>query len=350
MAGIFQSGVFSMGFDMAPITPFTINPAGANSNITPYGFGYSWAITTIGTGTGLALNTNLTTLIAGWHYDVGTTLLGTNAIIATWWDVTAGAAQVTLRAYADGHLAFFQGSGTGTQLGSSSAVGILTATNWIFLEAKVVINGSAGSVELRVNGNSTPVITQGSLNTAPTGNNWVSGLLFASASGGTAYIDDIYALDTTGTSPLNTYLGVVQVRGDVPNNNSAVGGRNAWTPTTPTGSNYQNEANIPYNSAEYNASATAGQYDMFRFTALPASVTSVLFMNEWAYIQLDSPGSRVVLLDCYSGGTDVVSSNVSPSVGNPTYYNLVITVDPHTGTTWGVTNASSAELGVKILA
>jgi hypothetical protein len=254
-----------------------------------------------------------------------------------------------LRWFPDGHLQFYLGSGTGTPLGPPSAAGVLPGTTWTYIETKVIINASTGMVECRINGNATAIISATGLNTVSTANVWVSGFVMNSNFYGStnSYWDDWYMLDTTAASPLNTYLGAVQVKGDKATANSAVGGRNAFTPTNPTNSNYQNVANVPFNSAEYNFDDNPGDYDMFRFGSLSAQ--TVYFLNEWAVEELDAAGPRTVALDCYSNGTDAQGAAFTPSAGTPTLYNQAFIVDPHTGLAWTVANAAAAELGVQVV-
>jgi len=349
--GIFYNGVFSMGFDMDPNTSqiFTQSAGGGTSNTqTPFGYGYSLVLVN-SPNAGILFNTNLTTVIVGARLLVTGGLPGSSAVIWSFYDATAGAAQVTLRVFSDGHLQFYLGSGTGTPLGSASASGVIANNTWVYVEASVTINSSAGAVACQVNGSS--VITASSLNTQSTANTYVNAFQFVNVSSINGwYWDDWYMLDTTGVSPLNAFLGNVQVRGDKPNNNSVVGGRNAWSPTNPTNVNYTNVGNVPYNAAEYNGDSTVGDYDMFRFPSVSAA--SVYFVNEWAALTLDSAGSRTVELNAYSttggGSTDAPGPPVTPSSGSITYFNQPQTVDPNTGSAWTVVGAGNVELGVKV--
>jgi hypothetical protein len=349
MAGIFKNGVFSMGFDMDPAGAAIFNSSSsgsnygsANSSVVPFASGYSWNLTN--QYVVKYLSTNLTTLIVGIRAYV--TLPASNNTIFAWYDVTGAGYQLNLQLFSDGHIAFYSGGGLGSLIGSASAAGLIATNTWVYFETKVTINSSTGLVECRINGNSTPVISSSGVNTQSTANAWVSGFQLNSVTTGAAYYDDWYMLDTTGTSPLNTYLGNVEVKGDKPNNNSAVAGRNAFTPTTPTGSNYQNVGNIPFSATEYNADSNPGDYDMFRFPTLNA--VSVLFLNEWVVAELDAAGARTVALDCYSNGTDAQGAAFTPG-STPTMYNQPFTVDPHTSAAWSVANAEAAELGLQVV-
>lgn len=341
--GIFFNGVWSLGFDMSPAAAeiFDLTPLGSANSTTPFGSGFSWASNG---SQGRSFGVNLTTVIVGIRVNPSS-LPATNGILLNFFDVTANAAQVTLRVFADGSLRFFLGNGTGTPLGSASATGLVSASSWTYLEAKVTIDGSAGVVELRVNGNTSAVISASSLNTKSTANTWVSGL-FLSAAAGTEFWDDWYMLDTTGSSPLNTYLGNIRIVTDAP---SGAGSHTQFTPTNPTNVNYTNVGNIPANTAEYNADGTVSDIDSYAFPNIGGGPSSVLFLNHWYMAELDSAGTRTVVPGCRSGGSDFFDTTPqTPPNGSYKRFNKPWTVDPNTSSAWTVSNAQSAELSVKI--
>lgn len=353
MASIFQNGAFSLGFDMQPTASNIWTQSNGSSTTytsnTPYSFGYACQFNNSNTINGIFLNTNLSTLISSYAVYFPS-LPGSNMPYAGWYDMTGGGTQLNLRLNSAGTFQFFLGSGSSTAIGSPASTSIIAA-RWYYIETMTTIgSGGTGSVTLRIN-NAT-VISASSVTTQSTGNAWTNAFQFiVGSSGGPAFwVDDWIMLDTTGTSPLNTFLGPVQVRGDKASANSAHS-RNQFTPTSPTGSNYQNVDNVPLNAAQYNSDATVGDYDMFQFPSLPASVSTVFFLNEWAACSLDSAGSRQVALDIYSNGTDSLGTSFTPPpVGSPGYSNMVQTTDPHTGAAWMPANASAAELGMKVTA
>lgn len=341
--GIFQNGCFSESFDASPALAeaWDIGAAGNISATTPFGTGLSW--TTNGTP-GRALGVNLVTLIAGARYN--STLPTTSGIIFDFRDVTANASQVTLRAFSDGSFRFFLGNGTTTPLGSASVTGLYNASTWIHLEAKVKIDATTGTVELRVNGNTTPVITASSLNTKSTANVWISGFSFNSVGGANFNVDDWTMLDMTGTSPRDTFLGNVRVLTDKP---SGAGAHTQFTPTNPTNVNYTNVGNIPANTAQYNSDATPSDIDSYAFPTIGGGVSSVLFLNHKYKVELDSAGVRTLVSGCRSGGSDFFDATVqTPPNGTYKYFNTVWDVDPNTSANWTIANAQSAELAVKV--
>lgn len=342
--GIFEDGVWARGFDNAPSASslFTIDPVGIPDNsVTPYGLGYSWKITG-SNAPGVNFNVNLTTVIVSLKLFI--TAPSTNGVLYQFWDATAGATQCSLRVYSDGHVQFVAGSGT-TTIGGASAAGLVNFGAFNRIYAKVTINNSTGSVECKVNG--TSAISSTGLDTQATANAWVSGFFFQGVSGGNAWFDDWYMLDMTGSSPLNADLGDISVQGDKPSANSATGGRNAYTPTNPQNDNHLNVGNIPANAAQYNADQTPGDFDMFRFPALPAGST-VFWVQYAALVGLDSAGSRTIKMNCNSGGTDSLGPAVTPPpVASAAYATKAYVKDPNTSSAWGLTAAGSAEGGLK---
>ena len=150
-----------------------------------------------------------------------------------WSDSVGNAVQVSFQMDSTGAGQFFQGSGTGTPLGSASASGLFFPNLWYFLEFKITFNGSTGTVECRLNGNATPIITASGLNTAPSGNNFANRFLFVS--GGNFQYDEWYMLDNTGSAPVNTYLGNGRCQTDAPTSDA--------TPNQFTSSNGQTTGN-----------------------------------------------------------------------------------------------------------
>ena len=347
---IFQDGYWATGFDMdlTAAQLFTQSAGGsASTSVTPFSFGYAWQ-----TGSavcGILLNTNLTTLYAGFRVYVQGSI-GTSSILCSWYDAAANGTQVSLRVTSTGALQFYLGSGTGTPIGSASAAGTVVLNTWVHIQTKVLIAGSSGgSVACYVNGSGTAATSTSSVTTLSTANTWVNAFQLQGTN--PTYFDDFWMLDNSGSSPFNTYLGIIQVREEAPSANSAVtGGRNNFTPTNPTNVNYTNVGTTPATAAKYNADGTVGDWDQFAFPALPSNVASVLAVNALALLLLDSAGARTVELNCsaVSGGTptDNLGSAFTPGT-TATLYLLNNPLDPH-GASWTVANAGSAELGLKV--
>src|ERR1700690_1926743 len=217
---IFQNGAYINGFDYPNATNQIFDSgSGALSTTTRFGSGHS--LNAGGTKNVKGLQAQVGTLFDGFAV-AESDLPGSGwAPMRQWIDSTTGTVQVSLQYNAQGAVAFFRGSGTGTPLGSASPNGVISPNLFTFIELKIVFaTGTGGSVELKVWGpngnNSTAVISSGSLNTAPSGNAWTDQVAFQTSGVGAnnAWFDDWYMLDNTGSAPANTYLGNGRVQTD----------------------------------------------------------------------------------------------------------------------------------------
>lgn len=146
---------------------------------------------------------------------------------------------------------------SGTLLGQSAVNSLPPATNWMYLEWKVLIHSSAGTVEVRLDGNATPILNLTSQNTQDTGNSYATRAEFRNWGRN----DDLYLFDGSGADN-NDFAGNVRVFTEYPTSNDSV----QFTPSA--GSNYQNvddPGDIDADST-YNSSATPSDKDTFVVT------------------------------------------------------------------------------------
>jgi hypothetical protein len=356
MAGIFQNGAYINGFDyansIAQLFDFS-NGASFSGSTTRFGAGQSLQISNgAGNYAGKNLQTQLATIFNGFAVDE-VSLPGSGwSSIFQWYDSTTGTVQVSLQYNSQGALAFFKGSGTGTQLGSASPNGIIQVNAWPFLEIEIVFSASAGSVKLYAwgpNGNNgvSPVISATGLNTAPSGNAWCDRVYFMGGQG-TTYFDDSYMLDGTGSSPLNTFLGNGRVQTDAPTSDATP---NQFTSSNsePTGSHYKDVNQLPFSSnSNYLYDNNVGDEELFGFPNLSAIL--VLIINEIICTELDAAGSRTIETVLESSSATQNGTAFQPSTAFA-FYNTLSAVDPNTGSPWAsgtVAAAQSAKLGIKI--
>ena len=140
-------------------------------------------------------------------------------------------AQVWVRINGNGTLTVLRGESNSTVLGTTERA--LPFGVFVFVELKVLIDPTTGTIELRVNNETWLSLTaQNTRHTASaTWNEIVIGGL--RPQGGTGVIwdfDDLYVLDGSGAAP-NTFLGDCRV--DV-RNMTAEGANAAWTPLSGT--------------------------------------------------------------------------------------------------------------------
>ena len=361
MAGIFQNGVWSCGFDWTS-NPGNIFTSFASGSISPAfarinGQGLQL---TNGSNPQLAFGTTLSSIIVGFAFYTNQLPSTGIELICSLADTIGNGGQVGLLLNASGQFQFSRGawlgSSNGTQIGSLSSVTISPST-WYYLEQKVTINGSSGSVELRVNGSASPIISNSGLNTQNTANAWVDSIRIGVPSfysGVTSNFDDWIMLDTTGTAPLNTYLGDVRVRGRFPVADSATNGLNQFStnPSQGTGLHYQNVNTFSNPGTAYNFDANPNDRESYRVAGLPG-ISAIYFTNTWVNVEKDDSNSRSVAITSRSNGRDSIGVTIN-TPSSYTFFNKVDTVDPNTGAQWtpsgfGQSVASNAEFGLKVI-
>jgi hypothetical protein len=233
-------------------------------------------------------------------------------------------------------------NGSNTTLGTTGTP--VPPNSWSYLELKAVAStGSSGSVELRMNGNSTLLSVSG-LNTGAISYDGVVLRGLCNASGGFGWgvrFDDWYIVNTSGATN-NDFLGDMRVYSISP---SAAGNSTGLTPST--GSNWSNVNDVPFSSTTYNGSSTPGTKDTYTYADVAASgtVRGVMVQSYAAKSDAGAVSGRNV---CRSGGADFVGADTSLS----TSYQMFSTLwenDPATSAPWAsVAAVNAAEFGWEV--
>jgi hypothetical protein len=366
--GIFYNGIWCCGVDFLPTGALgansvfnstsgaTIGPTyarftgkGAQLNSNTYNGGYL----------GKALGVNLASMYLGFSFESTGLPSSGLFIIATFYDATAGGAQVSLCYNSSGELGFYTGNGllsydpsmtllTGSTL---SAVNTIIPNSYCYIEVFLTINAGSGVLQVNVNGPS--VLSLSGLNTRSTANSWVNYVYLGSGQtsgyGNNHNIDDIYMLDTTGAAPFNTFLGPGRIQTDGPTADSATSGLNAWSYTTPPGTDYGCCANIPANATQYCYDSNPGDRMSFKFPSL--ATAKVFFLNTWFSVQEDASGTRTIVPIFRNNSIDQVGPSAISLATSYSYYNQISTLDPNTGSAWSsesVATAAGCEIGLKV--
>ena len=359
---IFQHGVWSLGLDFLPdgaVTASNIFDSVANGSTGNVGSAYAATAgkgirLSNGTAVGRTFQTNASAFYMGFHWRTSGLPGTTNGMLVAY-DSTAGSQQFNIGYNSQGQIGFYGAGGqiVSTNLGNpSSAIAVSSSVFVVpniynFIEIYGLISATSGVLTLKVNG-ATAVTFSG--NTKKTANAWVNQVFPGNCQGSGVQhdFDNIYILDTTGSSPLDTFLGPGRIQTDGPSGDSATGGLNAWSFTTPQGSDHANAANIPANTAQYNSSSTVGNRMSFTFPSL--SVAQVLFLNTWITAEEDAAGVRGITPIYRKGGTDQTGTAINLTTGYG-FYNQVSTTDPSTGASWASEvpdAAAGCEIGVQL--
>lgn len=281
------------------------------------------------------------TVIVGFGFRVDTPSSGNNVPICQLMD--SASIQVDLRLTSTNQILFTR---NGTQIGSTSS-NSFTEDVYYFVELKVLISNTVGTIECRVNGTSTGwVPSTGSLDTQTSANSTVNAVkLGASASSNACTVsnDDYRIFDTTGTAN-NDFGGDMRIEEHVPN---ADGSPVDWTASS--GNDYQTvDDNPPNDDTDYISSSTAAQRSVFTFPNLTTSAGTVAAVVVKLRHRKDDASSRNIAARVESGASALTGSNIS-CADNYSYARTVYETDPNTAAAWTIANINSAECGVEFV-
>ncbi len=278
------------------------------------------------------------------------------AVRSTGWDNNvqllqlseSGTNHIQLRTTAAGRLQVCRST---TQIGSTGTA-TLTTNLFYYVELKVTIHDSTGSFEVRVNG--TTDITGSSLDTRNGGTSGVIDTLVLGDNTGSAPNfsvnldwDDLYVLDTSGSSPTNDFLGDVRIEALLPDNNGnssqLVGSDGNST------NNYQLvDESAPNGDTDYVESSTVGDKDTYSYGNLTSTTGTVYGVQILPYAKKTDAGVRSIKSVARLSGTETDSSDktLSTSYG---YLPDIRETKPGGGA-WSISDVNSAEFGVKVSA
>ncbi len=297
----------------------------------------------------------------------------------------------------------------GTQIGSTSTFAFATNV-WHRVEFKITIDASAGSIEVRVDGNAV-IGPTGSLNTknsaaTNTSFNEVGFGNNVSGQNMTAFANDLVVTNTS--SPNADFLGDVRCFLRLPNADSSVQWTNTWasfinshsyalgdqlkdsngniqqvtvagtsqgagTPTwattggvntttggvtfTVVGSGANPGAHnwmavsepLVDGDDSYNTDSTPGDTDLFTLPILPAGANGILAVDNVLYCRKDDAGVRTISNEISSGGTVANAPNLALSTSF-VFNDFISETDPNTGLAWTVSAANNLLVGYEEIA
>jgi hypothetical protein len=279
------------------------------------------------------------TVITGFAYkidDQNTQNVGSGFLLYFY---NATTLQLTISLTQSGH--FFASRAGGTLLGSIGTIGVPNNGTWFWVEAKVVINSSTGSVLVKVNGQTVLNLTNVNTQQAASAN--VTKVALA-ADNFPGWFDDWYIADNTGSFN-NDFLGSIKVLTSNPIGN---GSTNQWTPVG-AASNYQcvDETAVANGNTDYVEDSTAGHVDLYDVTNVPTGLSGKAVWVECS-AEKTIAGTRQIRLQAHSSASDATSGVLSPTQSVYGYFGYAFDKDPNGNIDWTGTNINAAEFGVKL--
>lgn len=255
--------------------------------------------------------------------------------------------QCDLRLQNTGQLRVTRGNNV-TVLGTTTNA--LSAGQTYYIEWKLKIDNTTGTVDVRVNGESWLSLTgQDTQNTTnATANGFILGVsAYPTSSFGTAGTfdyDDVYVCDTQGSNN-NDFMGDVRIQATLP---SGAGTTTNFTPSA--GSNYENvDDATPNDNTDYNYSLTAGHIDTYVMGDIAPSAGTIKGIAVQMRARKDDAGTRTIAAAIRTGGTDYFGSN--KNIGTDyTYYTEIWEINPNTSVGFSIADINGLEAGAKVIA
>lgn len=227
-----------------------------------------------------------------------------------------------------------------SSVGTGSA--IIAKGFWYYVEFKVVVNGSTGSVYLRVN--TVQDIGVASIDTAATGNNSANSFVF-DFFGGTFMVDDLYVLNGSG-SINNDFLGDMKVEAVVPVSN---GDSIQWSSSSGA-PNYLQVSDIPADGdGSYVYSNTLNAVDIYNFGTLSKVTSNVRAVMVNLLARRSDSNFHTVATAIKSAGTTYVGTTQTIPDTAYDYVSQLYEQDPATTTLWTISGVQNAQYGMKLI-
>jgi len=227
-----------------------------------------------------------------------------------------------------------------TLLGTSSGA-TLQDYKWHYLEVKLLIHASAGTVEVKLDG--TQILDLSGQDTLEGANVYARQFQFGGVHNDLdTSFDCIWIMDNAGDAPQNDFLG--DCRCDVLRPNGA-GADADFTPSV--GSNYENVDDVtPDDDSTYNSSDTVDHQDSYALPSL-ASGGTIYGVKFCICINKTDAGAKGAKILTRSNGTYYKSDEVDPSTDYETFAK-VYQVNPDDSAAWAEADITGAEIGVEV--
>lgn len=232
---------------------------------------------------------------------------------------------------------------TGTALGTTSD--ILGIGTTYFMEIKVKVNDTTGTVQLKCDG--TDWLNLSGVDTRNAGTaGTIDAIRIANSSTAyciKGYLDDFYICDTNG-SVNNDFLGDVRIDCVMPN---ADGTYLDGTPSTGT-THYTLVDEIPPGTSDYVSLTSTNQKDTYGFAAMASvGTSSIKALQVVGCLTKSDSGSRGASSVVVSGAATGYSAASKALSTSQSMYCYVHETDPNTSAAWTEANVNAAEFGIR---
>lgn len=255
----------------------------------------------------------------------------------------SGVNHVILATDASGHLIAKHG-GTGTVYGTS--VQRFAAAAWYWIEVKLKIHDTTGTIEVRVNGEVWIGPLTG-LDTRNGGSGICDRLYYTSAFFNNGLnIDDVVVIDPSTGTP-NDFIGDSRIECISPNGNGA---SSQWVGSDGNSTdNYALVDEVPHNSdTDYVQTNVVGDKDTYAYPDIALVSGSIHAVKMTSVARKSSAGTRKMKqVARLSGGTEEDSATEISLADSYVYYEDIRHTKPGGGA-WALADVNGAEFGQKV--
>ena len=222
----------------------------------------------------------------------------------------------------------------------------IVANSWFYIEVKVVIHDTTGSVTVHVDG------VEPTFSGAVTGidtRNGGTGVMDRIVMNGSPYspyglVDDLYICDDSG-SVNNNFLGICAIEQLLPST-ATPGTHGDFTPSTGTDHGALVDETTPNDDTDYNSSVTVGHQDSYNYPSLVLT-GSILGIQTNLYARKTDAGARTIAPIVRTASTTTPGAAVAP-LTTYRYFPQVWETKP-AGGAWTEAEINALEVGMKIV-
>lgn len=289
------------------------------------------------------IGSGVTTIGTCFHVMVESLNVSPNPI-CTFYDSAQGRQITLVLQQTTGILQVFRGNYNGTLLGQSAG-SVVSDDVFVHVEVKITFNNTTGSVEVRVNGNSTPVINVTNVDTVNTANvdcRYVA-LGYSTGGPGTSdmWWDNWYVWDTTG-GVNDDFLGERRIETVVANADTAT---EDWTPSTGVDSYAMVDEIGPDDDTTYLSSGTTTNKTVLSTAAISTTTGSCKAVTILARTTKTDVGAATHKVGLVSNAVEDKSADISPSAAGYLYDSRhVANQNPDGPAAWTLGTADAAQL------
>lgn len=249
---------------------------------------------------------------------------------------------ITMGVAADGSIVVRRGAATGTSLGASAA-GVIALNVWNYIELKVKLHDTTGTVDVHVNGAS--VISATGLDTKNGGTAAVFDTVEFGGGGvsATTRMRDIYICNEVG-SVNNNFRGDCRVSVVLPDADSTP---EEFTLSTGTNSSALIDETTPNGDTDYIESDIDGEITRVGLSALADTTHTIFGLQTVLYAKKDDAGAKSVRVGLFS---DASTQNLPDHVLGTSYATLldISELDPDGSIPWTPTQLNAAFVQVEV--